>query len=77
MDNEQRTPNPAPGGDRPSRFSSGPIVDRSGPHHAPRFTISVTIGKLASATGEGTSKQEAETAAATALLGQLSRTRSG
>lgn len=47
------------------------IVDRSGPNHAPRFVIRVTIGKLAEATGEGTSKQEAETAAAAALLEQL------
>jgi ribonuclease-3 len=53
---------------RPPEYT---IVDRSGPHHAPRFTISVTIGKLASATGEGTSKQEAETAAAAALLKEL------
>ncbi len=49
------------------------IVDRSGPHHAPRFTVSVTIGKLADATGEGASKQEAETAAATALLEKLTK----
>jgi len=49
------------------------ILDRSGPHHAPRFTMRVTIGKLAEATGTGTSKQEAETAAATALLGELRR----
>ena len=47
------------------------IVDRSGPHHAPRFTIRVSVGKLAEATGEGTSKQEAETAAAKALLAEL------
>ena len=44
------------------------IVDRAGPHHAPRFTVKVTIGKLAEATGEGTSKAAAETAAAAALL---------
>lgn len=44
------------------------IVDRSGPHHAPRFKVSVKLGTFASAEGEGTSKQEAETAAATALL---------
>ncbi len=47
------------------------VVERSGPHHAPRFIVSVTIGKMADATGEGASKQEAETAAATALLEQL------
>jgi ribonuclease-3 len=47
------------------------IVDRSGPNHSPRFTVKVAIGKLADATGEGTSKQEAETAAAAALLEKL------
>ena len=47
------------------------ITDRSGPHHAPRFTVKVTIGKLAEAEGQGTSKQEAETAAAAALLALL------
>lgn len=44
------------------------ILDRSGPHHAPRFRVSVKLGTFASAEGEGASKQEAETAAATALL---------
>lgn len=48
------------------------IVDRSGPHHAPRFTIRVSINNLADATATGTSKQEAETAAAAALLEKLS-----
>lgn len=47
------------------------IVDRSGPNHSPRFTVRVSIGKLPDATGEGTSKQEAETAAAKALLAKL------
>ena len=47
------------------------IVERTGPGHAPRFTIAVSIGKLAEATAEGTSKQEAETAAAKALLEKL------
>lgn len=47
------------------------VVDRSGPNHAPRFTVKVSIGKLADATGDGTSKQEAETAAAAALLEKL------
>lgn len=47
------------------------IVERAGPHHAPRFTVKVTIGKLAEAEGRGTSKQEAETAAAAALLETL------
>ena len=43
------------------------VTDRSGPSHAPRFTVAVTIGRL-SAQATGTSKQEAETAAAKALL---------
>ena len=47
------------------------IVERSGPHHAPRFTMRVSLGKLAEATATGTSKQEAETAAAAALLEKL------
>ncbi len=47
------------------------LVSRDGPHHAPRFTVSVKIGKLAEATAEGHSKQEAEKLAATALLAQL------
>jgi len=47
------------------------IVDRTGPHHAPRFTIRASLGKLAEATATGTSKQEAETAAAAALLEKL------
>lgn len=47
------------------------ITDRSGPHHSPKFTVTVTIGKLAEATATGTSKQEAETAAAKALLEKL------
>ncbi len=49
------------------------VIDRSGPNHAPRFTVKVSIGKLADATGEGTNKQEAETAAAAALLGKLAK----
>jgi ribonuclease-3 len=47
------------------------VIDRSGPHHAPRFTIRVTLGRHAEATATGASKQEAETAAAKALLEQL------
>ena len=47
------------------------VVDRSGPNHAPRFTVKVAVGKLAEASAEGTSKQEAETAAAAALMAKL------
>jgi ribonuclease-3 len=45
---------------------------RTGPHHAPRFTITVSIPGRAEISAEGTSKQEAETAAAKALLEKLS-----
>lgn len=47
------------------------IVERSGPHHAPRFRVKATLGTFAEAEAEGSSKQEAETAAAAALLGKL------
>ena len=49
------------------------VTARDGPEHAPRFTITVEVGgKLGgSASAEGTSKQEAETAAAAALLAKL------
>jgi len=47
------------------------IVDRSGPNHAPRFKVQVRIGSLAEASAEGANKQEAETAAAAALLEKL------
>ena len=48
------------------------LVERSGPGHAPRFKVLARIGKLAEAQGEGSSKQEAETAAAAALLAAVS-----
>lgn len=44
------------------------ITDRSGPHHAPRFTVRVSLGSAGEATAEGSSKQEAETLAADKLL---------
>jgi len=47
------------------------VVSRTGAHHAPEFTIRVTVPSLGEATANGTSKQEAETAAAAALLSQL------
>ena len=55
-------------GRRPPEYS---IVERSGPHHAPRFTVSVSLGSAGDASATGASKQEAETAAAAALLAQL------
>ena len=59
----------AAAGRRPPEYA---LVERSGPGHAPRFTVKVTIGKLA-AEATGSSKQEAETEAATALLGRVTR----
>jgi ribonuclease-3 len=47
------------------------VIRKAGPHHAPTFTISVSIPGRASAEGTGTSKQEAETEAARALLKEL------
>ena len=47
------------------------VVSRSGAHHAPRFTVKVIVARLGEAIAEGTSKQEAETEAATALLSQV------
>jgi ribonuclease-3 len=47
------------------------VVDRSGPSHAPRFTVRASVNGLGEAEGQGTSKQEAETAAARALLEKL------
>ena len=47
------------------------ITERSGPHHNPRFVVSVNLGSAGEASGEGTSKQDAETAAAKALLAKL------
>jgi ribonuclease-3 len=47
------------------------IAGRSGAQHAPRFTVRVAIRNAGEASADGSSKQEAETAAATALLEQL------
>lgn len=47
------------------------VVNQSGAHHTPRFTVRVAIPKLGEAEAEGSSKQEAETLAATALLQKL------
>ena len=46
-------------------------VRRSGPHHAPRFEVAVRIDDVGEARASGQSKQEAETAAARALLEKL------
>jgi ribonuclease III len=47
------------------------VLSRTGAHHAPKFTVRVSVATLGEATAEGTSKQEAETAAAVALLSQV------
>ena len=47
------------------------VVSRTGAHHAPRFEIRVSVPRLGEATAEGSSKQEAETSAAEALLRQV------
>ena len=47
------------------------VVGRTGAHHQPRFTIRVSVPGLGEATAEGTSKQDAETDAAEALLAKL------
>ncbi len=44
------------------------VIDRQGPDHAPRFTVAVTVRSHESRTGEGANKQEAEKAAAVAML---------
>lgn len=44
------------------------VIGRSGAHHAPRFTVRVSVKSFGEAEAEGSSKQEAETAAAAALL---------
>jgi ribonuclease-3 len=47
------------------------IVETSGPDHARRFTVEVSVKGVGAATGAGLSKQEAETEAARALLETL------
>jgi ribonuclease-3 len=46
------------------------VVSRTGAHHAPKFTVRVTVPTLGEATSEGSTKQEAESASAAALLSQ-------
>ena len=47
------------------------VVSRTGAHHAPKFTVRVSIKTLGEAEAEGPSKQDAETEAAKALLQKL------
>jgi ribonuclease-3 len=44
------------------------LLRRSGAHHAPRFTVRVSIANAGDAEADGSTKQDAETAAAAALL---------
>jgi ribonuclease-3 len=48
------------------------VLARFGPHHAPRFRVKVSLGHHGEAEAEGDSKQDAETAAAAALLEKIS-----
>lgn len=47
------------------------MLDRSGAHHAPTFRVRVTVRRGGEAEAVGPSKQDAETAAAAALLAQI------
>jgi ribonuclease III len=47
------------------------VIERSGPDHAPKYRIKVSLGSAGEAEADGASKQEAETAAAAALLEKL------
>jgi ribonuclease-3 len=44
------------------------VVDRTGPDHAPRFTMAVTIADMSDALGEGSSKRAAQQDAAERFL---------
>ena len=52
------------------------LLGRTGAHHSPRFTVRVLIKGLGEAEAEGSSKQEAETAAAAELLRSATNNRS-
>ena len=47
------------------------LIGRTGAHHAPTFRVRVSIKGGGEAEAEGLSKQDAETSAAAALLGQM------
>lgn len=53
------------------------ILRRDGPDHAPVFTIRVEVPRVGEAQGSGSSRQEAETAAASALLAQVAHVAQG
>lgn len=56
-------------GHRPPAYE---LVGRYGPHHAPTFKVRVSVRGLGEAEADGASKQDAETAAATALMEKFS-----
>jgi len=47
------------------------LIKREGPDHAPRFAVEVSVAGQEPVTGEGSSKREAEQAAAGAMLAKL------
>jgi len=47
------------------------VIGRAGPHHAPTFKVRVSVKNGGEAEAEGSSKQDAETLAAAALLEKL------
>lgn len=49
------------------------VIDRSGPQHAPVFRVRVTVRGQDPVEAEGSNKQEAETAAAQAMLDKVSK----
>jgi len=49
------------------------LIARSGAHHAPTFRVKVSVARGGEAEAEGTSKQEAETAAAALLLEKMKK----
>lgn len=49
------------------------VTGRSGPDHAPRFVVEVSVSDFEPSTGEGNSLRAAEQAAAKALFARLSR----
>jgi len=59
---------------RDAKARAAPIyrtVSREGPDHAPRFAVEVSVAGEDSSTGEGSSKREAEQAAALAMLERM------
>src|SRR5258707_10246425 len=48
-------------------------VGREGFEHEPVFLVEVTVGKLPAAQGRGLTKRDAESAAASAMLEQMSK----